>query len=509
MIHGSTVVPQTDYAGGLNAAENPLKIKDNESPDCLNAHTNVFGSVEKRKGKIKLNSVTVGATKRGNASLDYVVTTTSRKFLTVFDNTLYKMDDLDGTWDALTMTVTIGSGRAELRQYLTKAVLASHVSGNVQSWDGSSGAMATISGSAAFKYLGVDDISGRLWAAGLASNDGVGYFTPVNALSFDTTNDKLVISNTDVIVGFRQLKGRFYALGRNNIYRIDDLGGDPRFGARPVAHPGTLSPESAQVGDLLGIGEGILYLGTDKQLYFFNGTDTARLSYKFDHRSTISSAQTLDQISAAYLDEVHAVVNPLRNWYMLHYPSGSDVINNNCMVYDLNSQSAWPFNGMPANTAALVNDGNNALRIYQTGYTGFTWQFDSGNDDDGSAINSYYDFSRKPSQEDARRRGLLHKWRQIALAMKATGAYTVTLQVRMEFATGYTTLKAVSLAGTGAQLGSFVLGTDVLGGQEGILDMIGVDRLGKFCQFRIQDNSSNPAWQLFGDEVTARPVGVY
>lgn len=509
MIKGALTLPQTDYSGGLNAAQNPLVIKENETPDCLNVHSNVFGSVERRLGYTKLNSSAVSGAPTANGSLDHIVSPSSRKILTVWGATLHKMDDLDGTWDAITMTVTIGSGRAELRQYLGKAILASHVSGNVQSWTSGDAATATISGSAAFKYIWPDDITGRLWACGLANFDGVAYYTPVNTLSFDTTNDKIQVTNTDILLGFRTLKGRLYAFGQKGWYRIDDLGGTPRFGARFVAHPGTNSPESVQAADILGVGEGLVYLDTDKKLRFFDGTDTAILSYKFHNRSTFSAAHTINRISASRLSDVHAVVWPTRNWYMLFYSEDSGATNNNVLIYDLTNRGAWPLSGIPCNSAMVAQDANNALKLLYGGYTGYTWNGDTGNDDDGSAINSHYELSRKPAEQEAGRRGLIHKWRQISLVLKATGNYTIALKAKMEFGTGYTTLKNISLRGTGAVLGEFILGTDVLGGSEAILDVIGIDRIGKYCTLRLESGGSMPPWQLFGDEVTARALGIY
>lgn len=507
MIKGA-LLPQTDYSGGLNAGSNPLQIKDNETPDCVNVHTNVFASVEKRRGKTKLNSVTVGASKKGNASIDYAISPSNRKLCTIWDDTLYKMDDLDGTYDAITMTVAIGSGRAELRQFVGKLVIASHVSGNVQYWDGSSGSTSTITGAAAFKYIWADDVTGRLWAAGLPNFDGVAYYTDVNSLVFDTTNNKIQVSNIDQILGFRSLKGRLFAVGRLGWYRIDDLGGTPRFGSRLITQPGTNSPESAQVADILGTGEGIIYLDTDKKLRFFTGNDTAVLSYKFDHRATTSQAHTLDRLVGSRFDEVTAVVYPNRDWYMLYYSEGSDSLNNNALVYDLTSKSAWPFVNVQGNTVCVAEDANRAVKLYQSGETGYTWQADSGNDDDGTSINSYYDLSRKPSSEQ-QGKGLQHKWRQVALALKALGEYTLSAQVRMDFSTGWAEIQNVSLRGTGSTLGSFVLGVDTLGGVEAVLETIGIDRLGKYMQLRLQDNSANPAWQLFADEVTVKALGVY
>lgn len=509
MLKKAMTIPQNDYSGGMNSAENPLKVKLNESPDCANVHSNAFGSIEKRKGKTALNTTAASGGDIGYASMDFEITATSRKLVAIFDETLHKMDDIDGTWDPITMTVAMGVGRAELRQYTKMLVMASHISGNVQRWDGSAGATATISGSAAFKYIWPDDTTGRLWACGLASNEGIAFFTPVNTLSFDTTNDKIQVTNTGTLLGFRSLKGRLYAFSAEGWFRIDDLGGNPRFGARWVCGPGTLSPESVQLVNLSSVGEVLMYLDTNRQLRVFSGTDTARVSFKFDHRAYTSQAHSLDRVNTSRLDDVFATVYPARNWYMLHYSEDSGNTNNNCMIYDVNALSGWPFTKVAASTATMARDANDTQRLYQTGYTGITWQADSGTEDDGSTIPSHYDLARQPSAEDAQRRGLLHKWREIMLTLKATGGYTLDVGVRMDFETSFRKIHDASLSGVGAVLGAFILGTDTLGGQEAVLVPVGIDRLGKMCQIRLSDNSGNPAWQLFGDETSARPLGVY
>src|SRR3990167_7464843 len=40
---------------GLNTKAGPLSLDDGESPQCLNVHTNIFGTLIKRKGYDKLN----------------------------------------------------------------------------------------------------------------------------------------------------------------------------------------------------------------------------------------------------------------------------------------------------------------------------------------------------------------------------------------------------------------------------------------------------------------------
>jgi len=504
-----TAEVQTDYSGGLNAAENPLNHTQNETPDCANVHSNVFASIEKRKGKAKLNTSAVGATAKANALSELALSTTNLKQVAVWDDGFYKMDGLDGTWDAVTDTLSLPNSRCEIVSYLSKAVIFAHDgSVNPQSWDGSAGATATISGAAAFKYGYADDVTGRLWVCGLAGFEGVTYFSPTNTLSFDTTNDKIQLSSTDTILGFKSLRGRLFGFGVQGWYRIDDLGGNPRYGTRFVAGPGTLSPGSVIPVNIQGVGNVIMYLTPNKQLYIFDGSTTARVSFKFDHRSTFSSAHTVDRMSAALFDEVQAVYWPERNWYMLHYAEDSATSNQNCMVYDLFSKAAFPFTNVACNAATVARTSTGENRLLQAGYTGYAWRADSGNDDDGATIPSHYTLSRKPSEKQ--QRAAMQKWRQINLTMKATGLFTVDMLASMEFSTSLQTIHSPSLRGTGDLLGTtFVLGTSVLGGSEAVIVPIGIDRLGKYIQIRLQENSTNPAWQLFGDELLSKPVGAY
>ena len=98
--------------GGLNSTSGPLGLQDNEASDLQNIDFNKFGSILKRNGYSTLNTTALtGAT--AFDGLHWFEFTSSgatvRKSITVNNGTLYKMDDLDGTWDDITGTLTITS----------------------------------------------------------------------------------------------------------------------------------------------------------------------------------------------------------------------------------------------------------------------------------------------------------------------------------------------------------------------------------------------------------------
>lgn len=503
-LQADVVAPYVDYSGGLNSTDNPLAVQENESTDCLNVHTSVFKSVEKRRGFIKLNPTVISGSPTGNAMFDFALTDSNHILTGIFSDTLYKMDELDGVWDAITMTVTIGSGRAELRKFGSSLVIFSRVSGNVQSWNGSAGSTSTISGAVAFRYGWADDNVGRVFASGRPSFEGVAYFTPVNSLSFTVADDSIQVSNIFDVVGFRSLKGKLFSMTTGGWFRIDDLGGNPRFGVKWVAGPGTRSPDTAVNVQLPGLGEGIIYLDVNRRLQFFNGFDTVPLSQRFERRTSFSSAHTLDRADRSTFANFHAIYNPDRDWYMLFYAEDSDSTPNNVMVYDVYGKSAWPFEGITASSACVAVSGTNRNRVLFSNNAGQTYEFDSGVSDDGAAIASYYEFARRTPA-----RGYIHKFRDIAMTLKTTGDYTLALRAKDDFRSSFRLIANIPLSGSGDLLGSsFIIGTSVLGGTDVKIVTMGLDIPANLIQLRLEDSTDNPAWQLFGDSLASKRIQV-
>src|SRR3990167_4323033 len=88
--------------GGLNSTAGPLGLANNESSDLQNIDLDKFGSIKKRNGYTALNttSLNAGADSNGLVWYEYEASgATIRKAVNVCGNKIYKMDDLDGTWD--------------------------------------------------------------------------------------------------------------------------------------------------------------------------------------------------------------------------------------------------------------------------------------------------------------------------------------------------------------------------------------------------------------------------
>src|SRR3990167_228979 len=91
----------TKFGGGLNTASGPLNLEDNESNDLRNVDFDKFGSFKERNGYNVLTVTAISGTATG-LGLYWYQTATAQKAINISGNAVYRMDDLDGTWDSIT-----------------------------------------------------------------------------------------------------------------------------------------------------------------------------------------------------------------------------------------------------------------------------------------------------------------------------------------------------------------------------------------------------------------------
>jgi hypothetical protein len=92
-------------SGGLNSTAGALNVADEESSDLQNIDFNKFGSVMKRSGYTVLN---VNPLSGPSQALHWYQSLYSENAVTVNNGKIYKMDDLDGTWDDVSGAVSLG-----------------------------------------------------------------------------------------------------------------------------------------------------------------------------------------------------------------------------------------------------------------------------------------------------------------------------------------------------------------------------------------------------------------
>jgi hypothetical protein len=113
---GSTYTSQSlplgfkNFTGGLNNTSGPLNVKDEESSDLLNIDFNKFGSILKRGGYTALNTSAISGDPASDGLywFQYVSAGVfTRQPVNIAGGKMYSMNNLDGTWNDITGSVTI------------------------------------------------------------------------------------------------------------------------------------------------------------------------------------------------------------------------------------------------------------------------------------------------------------------------------------------------------------------------------------------------------------------
>ena len=177
----------------------------------------------------------------------------------------------------------------------------------------------------------------------------------------------------DTIVGAAKYIENLYIFKHHSIYSLIGRDIDTWETSRsPVSNYGTESAKSLQVTD-----RGILYLNRDG-VFLFNGTTTTRVSYWIDDKlESITLANKRLSVSS-YKDHK----------YYLSFPSESKIYVLDFDLYIKGSAqvSPWTIYDYSVNDFSVWENGN----IYGAGGSGQVYQLNSGTNDDGTAIDAYY-----------------------------------------------------------------------------------------------------------------------
>lgn len=294
------------------------------------------------------------------------------------------------------------------------------------------------------------------------------------------TND--ITTPGDVgLTGSFILQDRMYVMKAWNIYRITYTGSIPLLDikqARSVV--GTKSPRSIKNIDLTGIGEVVIFLGTDRNLYLFDGFSSSVLTDGIQLDNNIAPVFT-NNINTQALDKVYAVNHSDLGFYEIFLPIGASVVPNYSLVYDYKNKSFWPHSNRNFSCGNVSDDGSGQRVIMVSGASnGTTYQLDVGSTDDGTAINSYWT-SFKLGVDYS-----LNKFDEFLMATESV-ACTPTFQWRCNYETTYITK---------------VLKTST---HKHDFDPSRIDNL---IQFKISDNSTSPSFKIWHVRALERTVGI-
>ena len=295
------------------------------------------------------------------------------------------------------------------------------------------------------------------------------------------TNDFLTAGDVG-LSGSAILNDRMYVFKKWSIHRVTYTGSTPLLDLKQIKTTvGTASPRSIKNIDIPGKGEVVIFLGTDRQIYIFDGIESVPLSEVIQVNNGISSIY-LNNVNAQALDEVHAMVHPALRWYEIFLPIGAATKPTNSIVVDYSRfpPAFWPFDNRAFESSAIADNGaGQRVVIAQGNSTGKIYYLNSTNSDNGDAINSYWTSFKLGSPV------ILGKMDEVEVQTDSVSA-TPSLSWRMDWESSWVT----KTLGSARYTHNYNPG-----------------RIDNLIQFKIEDNSSNPTFKLWTLGAYERPVG--
>ncbi len=127
----------------------------------------------------------------------------------------------------------------------------------------------------------------------------------------------LPASSDDEITWGIELRGRYYVSLRNLWYRISYVAGEALFDYKLVSSTIGAVPRTAKVVAIPNVGEVIMYLGWDKKIRVFDGSNSESISIKYEQPNNESEFY-LNSINQTGLKNAHAIVDTEKSIYRLY-----------------------------------------------------------------------------------------------------------------------------------------------------------------------------------------------
>ena len=266
-----------------------------------------------------------------------------------------------------------------------------------------------------------------------------------------------------------------------SIHRISYTSSIPLLDIREVKKTvGTKSPRSIKNVDL-PTGEIIIFLGTDKKLYLFDGTISTVISDEMSISNGLSEVY-FENINSDALDTVYAIVRQSLGQYELFVPIGTATTPNFSIVYDYLNKGFWPWSNRNFTAGDISDNGLGVRREYvATTSSGQICLLNDSSSDNGTAIDS--------------------RWvsPKIGTALKLNRIDEIEVETPSQSA-------APTITWRGNYEASYVATQSIASGTYSHVYAPG--RIDNLIQFRVADNTTTASWRIWAITLTERLIGV-
>lgn len=305
----------------------------------------------------------------------------------------------------------------------------------------------------------------------------------------------------DVITGMRILKGKLYIFKRYSIHRISYVGSNPTFQVDQILGVGCPAHYTIKELELGGdIGTVLCFLTTDKKLSVFDGYNIQTINDSLTEETNDLFGVTDDQplsfsdMNLVYSDLFHAVNKSDTSEYILYCVLGTDTSIGYAFVFDYKTGGIYPYDGQVFSSSTYAISTNKSKILYCAGYSGYMWEMESGNDDDGTAINAYWVSGKiKPSLVS-----MLTKALMLGINFKETSSGS-TLNMDFQFRIDW------NVSWTTAEQFVYNRADSLTYGKTALFDIGTIENM---LQIKIKNNSSNPGITLYGMDLYGELLGL-
>ncbi len=458
----------------------------------VNTH---LGGVGKRGGTAKVNSTAVTSTPRIMGMYDFRLASSAFQVFGTDDGDLYS-----------DTTTKLKAGMSTTKKYsfdvFGDELYVCDGYTTPQTWDGAAAATSDITTPSAdwsaheqpFQCISHGyGASRRMW---YLYKSGVNYSTLANGKEVSGgTSGKITIDTGDTygLTGGIEFGDRLIVFGKTKAFIIDDT-------AASVSSWGWAEAQwaggAAHWRLLVKTPTDLVAMTEDGDIY----SVVAAESYGDYKAASLTRPAFMDRwiqenVRLSYIDDFHAVYDPVLRAIKFFVVRNGQTTVDTALVYfiDRTPDKAWAIHdnqsstsGYSASCSCVVRTSTGLWQVYTGGYSGFIWKLEqSARNDDGAG---YY-AGAKLANMNFGSPHITKMFKRGRVLAVPKGSYNLNVNWWVDGV--MQTVKTVSMAGTSAVLGSFVLDTDILGGSDILDRTFDMGAFGKRLQIEFYNTVAN------------------
>lgn len=488
-----------DFSGGLNTDSPVTSLELNQALDLQNINLIPSGGFQKRNGNTAFNSSAMVSSSTAISGIGYYRQSNGSAFLMSIAGTkIFKSDNLDGTMDDITGSVTITTGQDNLWTHSTLNNLSIFVGGapDVPIQFNGTGNAAVLTGSPPSGNFGIS-ANNRMFIGNTSSNPSRIYWSilgnPNDWTGTGSGSQDVAGNDGDVLIGAAIINTNHMLLFKQN--SIHDL---------------IITNAPFPVFSLFkGVGaiSKRAIVNVDDMIYFI--TPQARMKAT-DGTKIYSFPDTIDNLwdslNPSRLQYIHGQYYPKLRQIWWFCSTTSSTTHNYCIIWDLD-RKAWLRNptGFKMNSSVIAVD----TTAYAGAYDGKIYKLDVTNtysdaSESGGIIDSYW------------RSGWIDYGSTIGVKQYPYMELCFQIQTSGNFNFGYgfnfagdRKIETIPMSGTGILWDNFNWDESSWGGFTDTTKIIFIKGFGKFFQFLIQNNNVGEALRFNGIQIPIKESAPY